>query len=114
MNKQNCISITGGTGHLGTSLIQLLLEKGFHVKALHYNSKPRIEHPNLKWIKGKVTDTDCIRNLIADSTVLVHSAAIISIGDKNKNLVFDTNVNGTKTFDMIFSSSSLQHRRFIL
>jgi dihydroflavonol-4-reductase len=108
MNKQNCISITGGTGHLGTGLIQLLLEKGFHVKALHYNSKPRIEHPNLKWIKGKVTDSNCIRNLITDSTVLVHSAAVISIGDKNRNLVFDTNVNGTKAVIKICSEDNIK------
>ncbi len=108
MNKQNCISITGGTGHLGTGLIQLLLEKGFELKALHYNSEPRIEHPNLKWIKGKVTDKDCMRNLIADSNVLVHSAAVISIGDKNKNLVFDTNVNGTKTAIKICSEGNIK------
>ena len=97
MSKQNCISITGGTGHLGSCLIQLLLEQRFHVKALHYNSKPKIEHPHLKWIKGKVTDPETMLELISDSDILVHSAAIISIGDKNKKLVFDTNVNGTKT-----------------
>lgn len=108
MSKQNCISITGGTGHLGTCLIQILLEKGYHVNALHYNSIPHLEHPNLKWIKGKVTDADCVQTLISDSTILVHSAAIISIGDKNKKRVFDTNVNGTKTAIKICSEHKIK------
>lgn len=97
MDKPNCISITGGTGHLGTCLIQLLLANGFQVKALYNRSNPQINHNNLIWIKGDVTDTDCMKNLIQDSHILVHSAAIISIGDKNETLVFNTNVNGTKT-----------------
>lgn len=108
MRKQNCISITGGTGHLGACLIQMLLEQEFYVKALYHHSKSKIEHPNLKWIKGKITDTESMQDLVSDTDILVHSAAIISIGDKNKNLVFDTNVNGTKTAIKVCSDQNIK------
>ncbi|MDW5289639.1 NAD-dependent epimerase/dehydratase family protein [Formosa sp. PL04] len=94
-NVQN-ISITGGSGHLGICLIELLLKQDFNVKALYKNNLPQIKHPNLSWIKGDVTDKHCIERLINDTSLLVHAASIISIGDKNRDLVYQTNVIGTE------------------
>lgn len=89
------VAITGGTGHLGTALIELLIEKEFNIKALHYNTKPSIEHPNLTWIKGDINDSDVISQLISGTQVVVHCAALISISDQSKEQLFKINVTGT-------------------
>jgi dihydroflavonol-4-reductase len=90
------ISITGGSGHLGTCLIELLLEKGFIVKALYRNYKPSITHSSLTWIKGDLTNKDVLKELVTDASVLIHCASIISVGENNKEDVYHTNVLGTE------------------
>lgn len=97
MIAQQRISLTGGSGHLGTCLITLLLEQNYIVKALYKNNLPKIKHPNLTWTKGDVIDKDSIEKLIENTSVLVHSASIISLGEKNRDVVYNTNVLGTKT-----------------
>ena len=96
MKNVQIISITGGSGHLGICLIELLLKQNYSVKALYKNNLPEIIHPNLTWIKGDVTDKHCIENLIKDTSILVHSASIISLGNKNRDIVYQTNVHGTE------------------
>lgn len=115
MTNQKQISLTGGSGHLGTCLIKLLLEQNFSIQALYRNNPPKISHPNLTWIKGDVTDKNCIANLIKNTAVLVHAASIISIGEKNPEVVYKTNILGTehaieaclkKNIRLIYISSS--------
>jgi dihydroflavonol-4-reductase len=96
MTKLQQISLTGGSGHLGTCLISLLLEQGFSVKALYKNNLPKLNHTNLTWIKGDVTDKNCIEKLVEDTIILVHAASIISVGEKNRDVVYNTNVHGTE------------------
>ena len=115
MTNLQQISITGGSGHLGTCLIKLLLDQNLSVKALYKNHLPIISHPNLTWIKGDVIDKDCIENFIENTSILVHAAGIISIGEKNRDVVYNTNVHGTevvieacanKNIRLIYISSS--------
>lgn len=115
MTKPQQVSITGGSGHLGICLIELLLDQNFSIKALYRNHLPKINHPNLTWIKGDVTDKDCIEKLLENTSILVHAAAIISIGEKKRDIVYNTNVHGTevvieacanKSIRLIYISSS--------
>ena len=115
MTKPQQVSITGGSGHLGICLIKLLLDQKFTVKALYRNYLPKVNHPNLTWVKGEVTDKDCIEKLIENASILVHAASIISLGEKKRDLVYNTNVKGTeavieacsnKNIRLIYISSS--------
>jgi len=96
MDKEKFISITGGAGHLGSCLIALLLKKNYCVNALYYHSKPTVIHPNLNWIKGDVLKPNTLKELLKNTSVLIHAASIISIGDKDESLVYDINVKGTE------------------
>ena len=96
MVEEKFISITGGAGHLGSCLITLLLEKNYYVNALYYHSKPTVIHPNLNWIKGDVLKPDTLKELLKNTSVLIHAAGIISIGDKNESEVYQINVKGTE------------------
>lgn len=115
MQKNKTISITGGTGHLGNCLIKKLIKNNFLVNALYFNKKSTINHPNLNWIKGDITKPDSFNSLFGNSSVLIHSAGIISIGDIDKDIVYNSNVKGTENMidaclkhkvKMIYISSS--------
>lgn len=95
-NAQDVISITGGTGHLGFCLIQLLLERKFKVKALYHSKSPNLNHPNLIWIKGSLTDSSSLQELIQDSSALIHCASIISLGNQDEKKVYEINITGTE------------------
>ncbi len=96
MSKNNLISITGGNGHLGCCLIQMLLQKDYIVNALYYHSKPKINHPNVNWIQGDISKPDSLNELFRNSSVMIHCASLISIGEKNESEVYNVNVHGTE------------------
>ena len=115
MQENKKISITGGTGHLGTGLIEMLIKKNFSVNALYYHKEPTYKHPNLIWIKGDITKPGSCNALFNNSSALIHSASIISLGGIDKGIVYDINVRGTENIiascldnkvKMIYISSS--------
>jgi dihydroflavonol-4-reductase len=88
------IALTGGSGHLGTVLIIKLLRQGQRIRALKHRFQPPLNHANLEWISGDITDPSSVSNLISGCDVVIHSAAKISI--KQDPEVFDVNVKGTR------------------
>ena len=96
MTQDKTISITGGTGHLGICLIQILLKQGYYIKALYFSTTPQISHPNLFWIQGSVLDQPIINNLISDTSTTIHCASVISLGNQDKKKVYNFNVKGTE------------------
>jgi dihydroflavonol-4-reductase len=96
MTKSKCIGITGGSGHLGTGLILKCLEEGFEVKALFLNTPPVIEHPRLTWVDGDINDLKQLKKNFKKVDLIVHCAAIISVGEYSKTLVHRVNIDGTK------------------
>ena len=115
MLKSKTISITGGSGHLGSCLIQMLLQKDYLVNALYYQFKPTIHHPNLNWIKGDILSAESLSKLLFNSSLIIHCASVISLGNKNEKVVYDSNVTGTESIinsclkhniKMIYISSS--------
>lgn len=97
MSKANQIGITGGGGHLGTCLINILLQKGDLVKALYHNFLPEMVHPNLTWVNGNITNPGSVNKLTENCSTIIHCASMISVGDQNNEVVYAINVNGTKT-----------------
>ena len=110
------IAVTGGTGHLGYCLIQNLVKKGYVVTALYRKSIPELEHSNLSWIKGDITDVDALKLLVEKASVMIHSASLISVGNQDAKEVYRVNIDGTKSIlkacqnrpiRMIYISSSV-------
>lgn len=91
------IAITGGSGHLGNCLIDKLLSEGYLINALFTSNLPYKKHENLTWIQGDICDSHAIDILVENCTVLIHSAGMISIGNKNHEEVYRVNVDGTDT-----------------
>ena len=90
------IAITGATGHLGSAIIPLLLEKGYSINALVREDAHSLKDMPVEIIKGDLLEVDSLKILMKDCDALIHCAAIISINGDPKGLVQKTNVEGTK------------------
>jgi len=103
------IAITGASGHLGTVLINPLLQKGYSVKAQYRSSFPTISQDRLLWVQGNITDLEFLKELFKDCDVVIHCAGMISLGGSDYNQVFDTNITGTtKVIEAILSHSHIK------
>lgn len=70
------IAITGGTGFVGSKLIDLALEKGHAVRALARRVQP--ERPGLEWIAGDLANTDALARLTESADAVIHVAGVIN------------------------------------
>lgn len=98
------VLITGADGFIGSHLTELLLEKGYNVKALcYYNSfndwgwLNGMSHHNLEIVTGDVRDPHFCKHITKDIDIVFHLAALIAIPYSYvaPDSYIDTNVKGT-------------------
>ena len=102
MRNKN-ILVTGGAGFLGSHLVRLLLEKEnkvtilddfSHGKELHL--KEIVKNPNLKVIKGDITNIDDVKKAFENGQVVFHFAVLdLRQSIKEPQRVNDVIVDGT-------------------
>lgn len=105
------VSITGGSGHIGNCLIRELIHKGHKVKALVHNNNQGLENLDLEIVKGDLTNKNSLYKLCTDTDIVFHLAAKIDIDGSEKELVYNTNVQGTKNLIDICIEKNI--KRFI-
>ncbi len=96
--------VTGADGFIGSHLTEMLLQRGYKVRALaQYNSFnywgwiDDLSHENLEIVSGDVRDANFCREIVKDMDVVFHLAALIAIPYSYvaPGSYVDTNVNGT-------------------
>lgn len=96
--------VTGADGFIGSHLTEMLLKRGYQVRALaQYNSFnywgwiDDLSHENLEIVSGDVRDANFCREIVKDMDVVFHLAALIAIPYSYvaPGSYVDTNVNGT-------------------
>ena len=103
--KNRNILVTGADGFIGSHLTELLLQKGNKVKALsQYNSfnnwgwlEAIPENKNLKVVSGDIRDPHFCNELVKETDLIFHLAALIAIPFSYvaPDSYVDTNVKGT-------------------
>lgn len=73
------LGITGGTGFVGSHLIDVALAAGHQVKALTRREQPQRE--GLEWIAGSLEDRSALRQLVTGVDAVIHIAGVISARD---------------------------------
>ena len=98
------VLVTGADGFIGSHLTEMLLEKGYNVKALsYYNSfnywgwLDDMRHPNLETVTGDIRDPHFCKHITQDVDTIFHLAALIAIPYSYiaPDSYVDTNVKGT-------------------
>jgi dihydroflavonol-4-reductase len=90
------ISVTGGTGFIGSHLVDRLLSQGHEVRALVRKSS------DLRWLEGKpvtlvegdVRDAASLENLLRGADYIYHIAGVVKARDREE--YFDGNVRATE------------------
>jgi len=90
------IAITGSTGHLGSVLIPMLVEQGYTLNCLYRRTRLSLESSDIEWVQGDLNETEKIDSLFEDADTLIHCASVISIGEDNRDEVYEININATQ------------------
>lgn len=98
--------VTGAFGHLGNTLVKLLLNRGEHVRCLALPTENTeclgiTETTNIEIMRGDVRDKESLRALFTldkcyDEVTVIHTAGVVTIASKYDQKVVDVNVTGTK------------------
>jgi nucleoside-diphosphate-sugar epimerase len=100
MNSNMKVLITGATGFLGSYLVRLLIQKGYHVRAL-YRDNSSLKHfadinsEQLEWVNADITDIIALEEAFVGVTHVYHCAALVSFHPKDVQLMQTINVTGT-------------------
>ncbi len=97
MNQTPKAFVTGGTGFVGANLVRLLLQQGYAVKAL-VRPKSRLDNLqglDVELVTGNLGDRDLGASM-AGCQALFHVAAHYSLWQKDKDLLYQNNVLGTR------------------
>ena len=106
-NNLPTLAVTGGTGFVGTRLIELAREAGYPVRALTRKWKPPEE--GVEWVEGALDRPDSLVRLCDGSDAVVHLAGAINAPDRAG---FEA-VNAGGTASMIDAARKAGVRRFI-
>jgi dihydroflavonol-4-reductase len=92
------VFVTGATGFIGASLVRVLLEEGYTVKAL---VRPDSDHRNLAGLDielciGDLRDRTSLDKGLADCDTLYHAAADYRLWTRKPADMYEINVGGTR------------------
>ncbi len=92
------ILVTGATGRIGNVLVHSLVKGSDSVRVLirkSSNLNP-IKDLNIQKVYGDILDYDSVKKAVSGCKYVYHLAGHINISNKNKELTFNTNIQGTK------------------
>lgn len=102
--SKNSVLLIGGAGYIGSALLPLLLERGFHVRLLDtfvYGEqpiRPWLSHPNLQIMSADFRQVDKVVEAMQGIGTVIHLGAIV--GDPacalNEDLTIEVNLMATR------------------
>lgn len=114
MEKKEIAVVTGGTGFVGSHLVDLLLSKGYEVWCIVRKSS------NTKWLNGKnvkllncgLNDKNELLKVIKDVDYIFHVAGVVK--SKTKEGYFHGNVETTKNLLETVIENKINLKRFVV
>src|SRR5499426_3731232 len=118
-NKARKVLVVGGAGYIGSALLPMLLEKGYHVRLLDlflYGAEPIrdfLHHPGLEIMRADFRQVDKVVEATKNMDAVIHLGAIV--GDPacalNEDLTIEVNLMATRMIAEVAKGSGVS--RFI-
>ncbi|MCX6143580.1 MAG: SDR family oxidoreductase [Ignavibacteriales bacterium] len=107
------VLVTGGTGFIGSNLAAALVQRGCNVRILRRPGSDlrALEGLNVEHAFGDVRDKDSVKSAMKGCDTVFHTAAIVSYWKKERPLMFDVNIGGTR--NVVESCIELGIKKFI-
>lgn len=87
--------VTGGSGFIGSHLIDALLEKGWQVCALAHR-RPLLQESRIVTVRGGITDAALLKEGMRECDVLFHLASALGGSRIGRHEFLATNARGTE------------------
>jgi nucleoside-diphosphate-sugar epimerase len=100
------LAVTGGTGFVGSHLIDAALAENHEVVALTRREQP--ERARLSWVGGSLEDIDALERLVDGADAVIHVAGVI-----NANAAGFEKGNVAGTLAMLAAATAGGVRRFV-
>jgi len=101
------LAITGGTGFVGSHLIDTAVAAGHHAVAL--TRREQLPRDGVTWVGGDLHDRSALERLVDDTEAVIHVAGVIT--GQNASVFEKANVEGTLT--MLAAATAGGVRRFV-
>jgi dihydroflavonol-4-reductase len=90
--------VTGATGFLGSAIARELLKDGRKIKLLARKDSDLSNTTGLEAeiVHGDIRDRESLKSAMTGCSSLYHVAAYYSLWDRDKKLIYDINVEGTR------------------
>jgi nucleoside-diphosphate-sugar epimerase len=85
------LAVTGGTGFVGSHLLDVAVGQGHEVIALTRREQPARDR--VRWVRGSLDDREALRCLVEDADAVIHVAGVINASDASG--FTSGNVDGT-------------------
>ncbi len=118
-DKARKVLLVGGAGYIGSALLPMLLEKGYHVRLLDlflYGAEPIrdfLHHPSLEIMRADFRQVDKVVEATKNMDAVIHLGAIV--GDPacalNEDLTIEVNLMATRMIAEVAKGSGVS--RFI-
>lgn len=90
------ILVTGATGLVGHHLVKALVQRQQKVRAIYRSVIPSFEGADqVEWVQADILDILSLEPALAGVSDVYHCAAIVSFSGSDRNLLHQTNVEGT-------------------
>jgi len=90
------VFVTGGTGLIGSFVVQELRQRGLAVRALYRGANPPNGPAGVEWIQGDLADTSLLATIITpEVTHVFHCAGLVSYAPQDEDALLQVNVEGT-------------------
>jgi len=101
------IALTGGTGFVGSHVIDQALAAGIELRAL--TRRPQLDRAGVTWIAGALDDTASLARLVEGAAAVLHVAGVINAPDRPGFAA--GNIAGTR--NVIAAAERAGIRRFV-
>ena len=101
------IAVTGGTGFVGSHLIERALAEGHQLRAL--TRRPQSHRPGVTWVEGALGNADSMAALVRGADAVLHIAGVINAPDRAGFAA--GNIEGTRV--LIAAAEAVGIRRFV-